>query len=110
CVSGSCTYGPGTTCSAGTNSLQTSQDCPPPPSTFLAPLAVSLSPLTTGNAQMTGAAGAFCPPQRTNRAFGKTTAQCIQEIREPAGSLTDLQPHPSKLASVFCIPPTHNVV
>ena len=114
CVSGSCNYGPGTTCSAGSNSLGTSQDCPPPAAAFLAPLAVTLSPLTTGAVTKTGASGNFCPsppaaaPQRTNGAFGKTTAQCIKESGSPAGDLTDGLPHPSKLGSVFCIPATGN--
>jgi hypothetical protein len=109
CVSGTCTYGPGTTCTVGNNTLGTSQDCPPNPANFLAPLAVSLNPLTTGVAQKTGVAGAFCTPQRTNGAFGKTAAQCIKETGSPGGDLTDGQPHPSKLASAFCIPATGNV-
>jgi hypothetical protein len=108
CVSGACSYGPGTTCSAGTNTLGTSQDCPPPASAFLAPLAVGLNPLSTGNPSMTGTGGSFCPSQRTNGAFGKAAAQCIQEAGAPAGDLTDGNPHASKLGSVFCIPQTGN--
>jgi hypothetical protein len=112
CIAGTCSYGPGTTCSAGNNTLGTSQDCPPNAANFLAPLAVSLSPLSTGPVQKTGTAGNFCPgppAQRTNGAFGKTTAQCIKESGSPGGNLTDGQPHASKLASVFCIPATGNV-
>src|SRR5262249_43431876 len=117
CVSSKCTYGAsaGQACSAGSNTLGTSQDCPPNPANFLAPLAVTLSPLSTGTVTKTGAAGNFCPSppaptaQRTNGAFGKTNAQCIKESGAPAGSLTDGQPHPGKLASVFCIPATGNV-
>jgi hypothetical protein len=115
CVSGTCTYGPGTTCSAGTNTLGTSQDCPPPASAFAAPLAVGLSPLSTGSSVMTGSGGNFCPSppnpiaQATNGAFGKAAAQCIQEAGAPAGDLTDGLPHPSELASVFCIPLTGNI-
>jgi hypothetical protein len=112
CIAGTCSYGPGTTCTAGSNTLGTSQDCPPNPANFLAPLAVSLSPLSTGTVTKTGTAGNFCPgppAQRTNGAFGKTTAQCIKETGSPAGDLRDGQPHPSKLASAFCIPATGNV-
>src|SRR5262249_29244656 len=107
CVSGTCNYGTGTTCSAGSNTLGTSQDCPPPPSAFLAPLAVGLNPLTTGASSMTGASGNFCPSppnpaaQRNNGAFGKTAAQCIKQAGAPAGNLTDGNPHPSSLAAVF---------
>ena len=116
CVSGTCNAGLNATkaCSAGSNSLGTSQDCPPLPANFISPLAVSLSPLTTGAVQKTGAGGNFCPSppaataQRTNGAFGKITAQCIKEAGSPAGDLSDGLPHPSKLASVFCIPKTGN--
>src|SRR5262249_13380520 len=117
CVSGSCTYGPGAmpghTCSAGSNTLGTSQDCPPHPAHCLAPLAVSLSPLSTGTVTKTGGTtGNFCPgppAQRTLGAFGKTNARCVKETGSAAGDLRDGQPHPSKLASSFCIPQTGNV-
>jgi hypothetical protein len=116
CVSGLCAGGlnNGGACSAGSNTLGTSQDCPPANSTWLATLSVGLNPLTTGTATKTGAAGNFCPsppatdPQQTGGAFGKTTAQCIKEVGSPAGDLRNGAPHPSKLASVFCIPKTGN--
>jgi hypothetical protein len=110
CVSGTCTYGEnaGGACSAGNNTLLTSVDCPPPRGGFLAPLAVTLSPLTTGTASMTNASGSFCPSQPNPGAFGQATAQCIQEAGVPAGDLTDGLPHPSNLASVFCIPQVGN--
>jgi len=117
CVSGTCTYGAnaGGACSAGTNTFLTSQDCPPSVSAFTAPIAVSLSPLSTGTSTLTGTTGNFCPSppnslaQRTNGAFGKSAAQCIKESGAPAGDLTDGLPHPSNLASVFCIPQTGNI-
>ena len=117
CVSGTCTAGlnMGLACSAGGNTLGTSQDCPPLPANFLSPLAVSLSPLTTGAVSKTGAAGNFCPSppapaaQLHNGAFGKTNAQCIKEAGSPGGDLRNGLPHPAKLASVFCIPKTGNV-
>jgi hypothetical protein len=88
----------------------------PPAGQFLATLDVTLGPLTGGTVMKAGAAGNFCPSppapaaQRTNGAFGKTNAQCIQESGSPAGNLSDGQPHASKLASVFCIPATGNVI
>jgi hypothetical protein len=118
CVSGTCNAGlnSGLPCSAGSNTLGTSQDCPPTPANFLAPLAVSLSPLSTGTVTKTGGTtGNFCPSppasmaQRTLGAFGKTNARCIKETGSPAGDLRDGLPHPSKLASAFCIPQTGNV-
>jgi hypothetical protein len=116
CVSGTCTYGAnaGGACSAGANTLLTSQDCPPVASQFTAPLPVTLNPLSTGSSKLTGTGGNFCPsppavnPQRTNGAFGKAAAQCIQEVGAPAGNLLDGNPHPSKLAAAFCIPQTGN--
>jgi hypothetical protein len=63
---------------------------------------------------VTGASGNFCPSppnalaQRTNGAFGKAAAQCIQEAGSPAGNLLDHNPHASELAAVFCIPQTGN--
>jgi hypothetical protein len=114
CVSGTCTTGQnaGGACSAGTNSLGTSVDCPPAASAFFAPLPVTLSPLGTGTSMVPGASGNFCggsSGQRTNGAFGQATAQCIKQSGAPAGDLTDGNPHPSKLASVFCIPTTGNI-
>jgi hypothetical protein len=113
CIAGTCNYGPGTTCSAGTNSLGTSIDCPPPADKFLAALAVTLGPLTSGSAMMTNATGKFCPGQGEGSfgalgAFGKKDAQCIQEAGLPAGDLSDGNPHPGILTSVFCIPVTGN--
>jgi hypothetical protein len=70
-VMGSCSYGPGTTCT-GVGSLGTTIECPPAASGFLAPLAVNLTPLTTGPSIATAADGNFCPgPQRTPGALGK---------------------------------------
>jgi hypothetical protein len=115
CVNSKCDSGPsaGNSCSAGTNSLMTSLDCPPSANNFLAPLAVTLGPLTSGSAMASEATGMFCPGQGDQipgklGAFGQQTARCIKEAGSPAGNLTDLAPHPSKLASVFCIPAVGN--
>jgi hypothetical protein len=115
CVGGTCDAGAnaGMACTpAGT--LQTSLDCPPSPGNFLAPLAVTLGPLTSGTASSREASGKFCPGQAGGGAFGaagafgKPAAQCIQETGSSGGDLTDGNPHPGNLASVFCIPPTGN--
>jgi hypothetical protein len=106
-----CTYGRnvGGACSAGANTLQTSQDCLPIASQFTAPLAVTLNPLSTDSPTLTGTGGIFCgATQRTAGAFGKAAAQCIQEAGAPGGNLLDHNAHASELAAVFCIPQTNN--
>jgi hypothetical protein len=110
CSGGTCQGGAhkGMSCTP-TGVLGTTLDCPPLPAQFLAPLDVTLSPLTTGTATMTSASGSFCPSQANAGAFGKTNARAIVETGKPAGSLTDGAPHNSVLASVFCIPQTGNI-
>jgi hypothetical protein len=41
-------------------------------------------------------------------AFGQATTKCVAETGTPAGNLSDGQPHPAVLGSVFCIPATGN--
>jgi hypothetical protein len=85
-VSGSCSYGPGTTCT-GVGRLGTTLDCPPAASGFLAPRAVNLTPLATGPSITSAADGNFCPgPQRSPGAFGKPTARAIQQTGSPAAT------------------------
>jgi hypothetical protein len=79
---------------------------------LLAPFPVNLNPLSTAGSSMTSASGNFCPGQSAggspfgfSRAFG-FAAECIQENGNPAGDLTDGNPHPAVLGSVFCIPAT----
>jgi len=86
----------------------TSNDCLPSLGGFQAPLGVDLTPLTSGTAAKTDAAGMFCPSQLTAGAFGQGTTQRISETGKPAGNLTDMMPHNSVLGSVFCIPATGN--
>ena len=71
----------------------------------MAPLPVSLNPLTTGTTSLTSASGNFCP-QNNPGAFGVAGAQCITETGMPGGDLSDHLPHNSHLVSVFCIPST----
>jgi hypothetical protein len=70
---------------------------------------VTLSPLTTGTASDTDAAGLFCPGQGNAGAFGQASARCIEETGTPSGPLAPSTPSPAVLASVFCIPATGNV-
>ena len=109
CVCGTCNYGEraGKACTSFT-SLGTTVDCLPRLGNFQAPLPVTLSPLTTGTAELTDAGGSFCPSQTTPGAFGKGTAQRIAETGMPGGDLTDHQGHHSVLSSVFCVPATGN--
>jgi len=126
CISGTCNAGPraGMACTP-VGSLLTTFDCPPNPAVLLAPFPVPLSLSTSssspGNSK-TAADGNFCPGQTAlgspfgfSGAFGfggqdagHPLAECIKENGTPAGDLTDGNPHPSALGSVFCIPATHN--
>jgi hypothetical protein len=110
CPAGSCTYGQraGMSCSP-VGSLQTTNDCHPSLGGFQAPLAVTLSPLSTGTVTDTAADGLFCPGQTNAGAFGQSSVQCIEETGTPSGPLSPNTPAPAVLASVFCIPPTNNV-
>jgi hypothetical protein len=115
CVSGTCNAGPraGMACTPVGTQL-TTHDCPPAPAGLLAPFPVNLNPLSTSGASKTAADGNFCPGQSNtvsttsgfSGAFGQPTAECIQENGSPAGNLTDGNPHPAVLGSVFCIPKT----
>jgi len=78
------------------------------------PLSLSTNSSAPGNSK-TAADGNFCPGQTAagnpfgfSGAFGFGNAECIKENGTPAGDLTDGNPHPSVLGSVFCIPATHN--
>ena len=86
----------------------TTIECRPSLPGFQAPLPVDLTPLTSATATKTAADGLFCPSQLDAGAFGQTGAKCIAETGMPAGSLSDGQPHPAVLGSVFCIPATGN--
>ncbi len=88
-------------------SEQTTLDCPPTLSTWVGPIPVSLSNVTTGQSIATADAnGVFCASdgQIQSGAFGNVFARYILEKGSPAGPLTDTAPHASTLASTFCIP------
>jgi hypothetical protein len=110
CVNNACVGGanPGGSCMP-VGLAATSLQCPPTANTFLAPLDVDLSPLSTGAASKTSAAGTFCPSQGNAGAFGKPAARAIVETGSPAGDLSDGAAHAAVLASVFCIPETGNI-
>ena len=111
CISSACVGGSnnGGACTPVGTQL-TTHDCPPLPGGLLAPFPVILNPLSTAGSSMTSASGNFCPGQGSS-AFGAPgafgfAAECIQESGSPAGDLTDGNPHPAVLGSVFCIPAT----
>jgi hypothetical protein len=88
-------------------SEQTTLDCPPTLSTWVGPIPVSLSNVTTGQSIATADTnGVFCASdmQVQPGAFGNVFARYIVENGSPAGPLTDTAPHASTLASTFCIP------
>ena len=110
CVSNACVGGanPGDSCTP-VGLAATSLQCPPSANTFLAPLDVDLSPLSTDPTSKTSAAGTFCPSQGNAGAFGKPAARAIGETGRAAGDLSDGAAHSSVLGSVFCIPLTGNI-
>jgi hypothetical protein len=64
----------------------------------------------TSNANCTNAEFPDCE-QRNNGAFGPPTGGSVKTIigtGSPAGDMRDGALHPSKLVSIFCIPPTFN--
>jgi hypothetical protein len=110
---------PNNTCNAGPrkglpchtdSSLSVTHDCPPPPHLFLAPLGVTLGPLTTANSTVTNAGGVFCNPQQDAGAFGVASVITITETGAPAAGGLDVTDKPATLASVFCIPATNNLL
>lgn len=126
CVGGMCNAGQraGMACTpVGTQLV--SLDCPPG-GVYLPEFEVTLDPLATGTVSRADPAGLFCPGQGNNPgeaapgAFGTNTlggpmgtdlvevATAIEQMGSPGGSLIDMMPHDSTLASVFCIPATGN--
>jgi hypothetical protein len=76
-------------------------------------IAIDLSPLTTGSASMTDAAGLFCPGQGMGSTglagcFGSGACRTITENGAAAGTVTPGVPANATLASVFCIASTGN--
>ena len=79
------------------------------------PIAVSLSPLTTGSASKSDANGLFCPnqgpaagPGHLAGCFGSPTCRSITENGSPGGPISIGVPASAKLASVFCVASTGN--
>jgi hypothetical protein len=112
CDNGTCNAGERKGLACTTNSLlKTTLDCPPPDHLFLAPLAVTLGPLTTGPAVLTSDVnGIFCPAQGNGGAFGVTTARKIIENGSAGVGGFSVTGTPTTLASVFCIPATNNLL
>ena len=114
CDNGVCNAGARKGLSCVTNStLKTTLDCPPPKYLFLAPLAVSLSPLSTQVVTKTSDVdGIFCPsqPLASGGAFGVGTVRKIVQNGIPATGGLDGTGKDATLASVFCIPATGNLL
>jgi hypothetical protein len=112
CQAGVCNAGEREGLPCTTNSdLLTTHDCPPPDHLFLAPLDVTLGPLTTGVAQDTSdATGIFCPSQPNGGAFGLPDVRKITQTGSPAAGGFTVTDTPTTLASVFCIPATLNLL
>jgi hypothetical protein len=72
------------------------------------PIAVTLSPLTTGTASKTDPGGLLCTPQAHAGCFGSTACRTITENGSPAGAVSPSTPAAATLASVFCISATGN--
>jgi len=106
CVGSTCDSGPNTgqACTA-VGALGTSLDCPPDPDTFIAPLNVVLSPLTTGTLSKTATNGLFCPGQTHPGAFGRTNARTVQTTGTALLGGTTLT---LTAAGPFCTPRTGN--
>jgi hypothetical protein len=112
CDNGTCDAGPrkGQACTTN-SSLKTTLDCPPPAYDFLAPLGVTLSPLTTSQAVLTSDMnGIFCPSQANGGAFGLDTVRKIVENGSPAAGGFDVTGKATTLGSAFCIPATNSLL
>jgi len=116
-ATGTCDRGArqGLTCMT-TNSGGLSADCLPggtDGSSDLGSISVDLTPLITGTASDSDAAGLFCPGQTTGGnegCFGSTACRAFSQTGMQAGALVNDVPSPVALASAFCIPATGNVL
>jgi len=69
---------------------------------------VNLTPLTTGTATSTDAAGLFCPSQTHAGCFGSSACRTITENGKAANAISPGTPANATLASTFCIAATGN--
>src|SRR5262245_8392001 len=94
-------------CEAGVNGHDSCVD-----GTHVGIIAVTLSPLTTGDAMATASDGKFCPAQGgtpgSPGCFNAPGCTTIIEHGAPAGAITVSTPATARLASVFCIAATPN--
>ena len=106
CVARTCTAGQraGLPCSGGVGSKNTTLECPPLDTQFLAALPLTLSPLSTGVSTMTDPAGLFCPGQNNPGAFGLRRVRTIRQTGSPLlGGPTLFS---MTVAGNFCVPPS----
>jgi hypothetical protein len=103
---------PGAACT-GVNSNGDSYDCVPGGST-LPPFGVDLTPAVTQNLAVdTGGTGDFCGAstgQATPGCFAQGSCDYIEASGLPAGAIVPNVGHTIRLASIFCIPKTGNLL
>jgi len=116
CVGGTCDGGPnqGDPCT-GVGVPGSSHDCPPFGYQYLAPLDVTLSPLSTSGGTLPvdgsiSAGGLFCPAQATTGAFGDRDVRKVIATGSPAAGGLSTTPAATTIASAFCIPKTGNIL
>jgi hypothetical protein len=103
---------PGAACT-GVNSNGDSYDCLPAGST-LPPFGVDLTPAVTQNLTAdSGGTGNFCAAttgQTTAGCFAQPACDYIEASGQPAGPIVPSVGHAIRLASIFCIPKTGNLL
>jgi hypothetical protein len=116
CVAGTCDGGPsqGMPCT-GVGAPGSTHDCLPFGYQYLAPLAVTLSPLSTGGGTLPADGsispnGLFCPGQVTPGAFSETEVRKIVATGSPAAGGISTTPEAATISSAFCIPKTGNIL
>jgi hypothetical protein len=116
CVAGTCDGGPnqGMPCT-GVGVPGSTHDCPPFGYQYLAPLDVTLSPLSTSGGTLPAdgslsPTGQFCPGQTTLGSFGVPEARKVVATGSPAAGGLSTTPAAATIASAFCIPKTGNIL
>ena len=93
----------------GVGSQTVTQDCKPD-GDFVGAIPVNLDPLTTGSSAAVAPDGFFCPGQTALGAFGLQDTRVITQSGTPAGDVSGGSVQSGIVASVFCIPPTGNIL
>jgi hypothetical protein len=100
---------PGAAC-VSVNASGDSYECLPSGST-LPPFGVDLTPAITESVAVdTTGSGVFCTGQTTAGCFAQPGCDYIEASGMPAGAITPSVGHTIRLASIFCIPKTGNLL